>query len=423
MSQTLSSLRAAFASGAALALVCAAGIGVGAAAVGCGDNGPAGGKRVQKPVTVRTIKARPEHVERVVEITGTLRGAEEIVVSAEVEGRVEKIGADLGDEVKAGQTLVQLAKETPRLLVAQADADYATALARAGTNDDGIESAVPDAVAAVRRARADAEEAARALKRTEELFGKQVASQAELDAARTRASVTDAALGAAIDDAAANIANAKSKRAALALAKKRLSDTSISSPVQALVAERLVGLGELVKPAQPVMRVVQTNPLKLKGDVPERYADVVRPGMALDIAVAAVGFTVKGKVSRVGPMIDASSRTFVIEAELDNDGSLKPGSFASASVVVGDDEVVFAVPETAISSVAGVSKVFVYDDGKAADRRVQLLRKRGSEALITGDVRDGDAIIVTAIARLFPGAAVDLDTTPEAPPAPPAGAR
>jgi RND family efflux transporter MFP subunit len=386
--------------------------------VACDTQGAAGTKREQKPVTVRTLPAKAENVERVVEITGTLRGAEEILISAEVEGRVEKVAADLGDAVKAGQTLIQLARETPRLQVAQADADYATALARAGTNDAGLDEAVADNVAAVRRARADAEDAARALQRSQELFEKKVTSQAELDTARTRAAVTDAALAAAHDDAAANIANAKARRAALGLAKKRLSDTSISSPVQAVVSERLVGLGELVGPAQPVMRVVQTNPLRLRGDVPERYADIVRPGLALDIAIAAQGVKVKGTVSRVGPVIDANSRTFVIEAELSNDGTLKPGSFASASVVVGDDEVVFALPETAISRVAGVTKVFVLDEGKAADRRVQVLRKRGSDALITGEIREGDHIIVTAIARLFPGAMVAVDTSAATPPAP-----
>lgn len=224
--------------------------------------------------------------------------------------------------------------------------------------------------------------------------------------------MTEAALAAARDDALANLATAKSRRAALGLAKKRLADATIASPVDGMVAQRLVSLGEVVKPLQPVMRVVQTHPLKLRGDIPERYADVVTKGLALEVTVDSAGATVRGVVSRVGPVIDDGSRTFPIEAQLGNaDGRLKPGTFARARVVIADDEVVFALPETAVSNVAGVTKVFVAVDDAAVERRVQLLRKRGSDALLSGDLKAGDRVIITAIARLFPGAPVQIDAT------------
>jgi RND family efflux transporter MFP subunit len=374
-------------------------------------------------VTVRTIEAREERVERVIDITGSLAGREEITVSSEVEGRVERIGADLGDEVKAGTILIQLAREMPRLQAALADADYGTALARAGTDDATLDAAKPDSSPAVRRAAADRDEAVRTLQRVTELFGKGVAPQADLDTARTREQVAQATLAAAMDDAGANIASARARRAALGVARLRLGDTTITTPVDAVVAQRLVGLGELVKPGQPVMRVVQASSLKLRGDVPERYADVVKKGLVMDIDVEALGVSTKGRVARVGPVIDSASRTFAIEADLDNDGRLKPGTFARARVVVGDDELVFAVPETAVSNVAGVTKVFIVVDDKAVDRRVQVLRKRGSFALITGELKAADKIIVTAIARLFPGAPIVIDSTPPPAPATPAGAR
>jgi mycothiol synthase len=79
--------------------------------------------------------------------------------------------------------------------------------------------------------------------------------------------------------------------------------------------------------------------LKLRGDVPERYADVVRPGLELDLEVDGVTAPHRAKVARVGPLVDGSSRTFPIEAAIDNaDGRFKPGTFARARVVVGADE-------------------------------------------------------------------------------------
>ncbi|HEY1100807.1 MAG TPA: efflux RND transporter periplasmic adaptor subunit, partial [Myxococcota bacterium] len=334
-----------------------------------------------------------------------------------VAGRVEKVAADLGDSVKAGTVLVQLAREAPRLQAAQAEADFVTALARVGVDAAGLDEAKPENAAAVRRAGADREEATKNLQRVEELSRKGVAAQAELDIARTRAAAGEAAWAAARDEAGANIGIALSRRAALGLARKSLNDTSITSPVDGIVAARLVALGELVQPAQPVATVVIARELKLRGDVPERYADVVAEGLELEIDVGALSVVTKGKVARVGPLVDPASRTFPIEARIDNaDGRLKPGTFARARVVVGNDEAVFAVPEVAVSNLAGVTKVFVVEDDKAVERPVQLLRKRGSDALITGALKSGDKVVITAIARMFGGADVTVDAG--APPTP-----
>ncbi len=374
-------------------------------------------KSAAKPVVVRVLEAKAERVERIVEITGTLAGAEEVLVSAEVDGRVAQVAADLGDTVRAGATLVQLAREAARWQAAQADAEYAAALARVGVDDAALDAATTETSSSVRRAAAERDEARRTLARVEELAKKNVAATADVDAARARAEITDASLAAARDDALASLANAKAKRAALGLARKRLGDTTIASPVDGVVAERLVGLGELVKPGQPVARVVVADKLKLRGDVPERYADAVKRGQALQIE-ADVGARGSGVVGRVGPLVDAATRTFPIEAMIDNkDGRWKPGTFARARVVTGADEDVIAVPETAVSSLAGVTKVYVVDDdNKAAERKVQVLRKRGSDALVSGELRPGERVIVTAVARVFAGATVDVDKSPASSP-------
>jgi RND family efflux transporter MFP subunit len=392
------------------------------AAAACAPAGPTapagGGKAPGKPVVVRVMEAQAERVERIVEITGTLAGAEEVVVSAEVEGRVERVAADLGDVVRAGGTLAQLAREVPRLQAAQADAEYAAALARVGVEDAALDAATTTSSSTVRRATAEDDEARRSLVRVVELATKGVAAPADVDAARARAEIAAAQLAAARDDAVAALATAKARRAALGLAKKRLADTTIASPVDGVVAARLVGLGELVKPGQPVARVVIAETLKLRGDVPERYADVLKKGLPLTIEAADVGGRGTGVVGRIGPLVDAATRTFPIEAMLDNkDGRLKPGTFARARVVTGADEDAIALPETAISNLAGVTKVYVVDDeNKAVERRVQILRKRGSDALVAGELRPGERVVVTAVARVFPGATVEIDTGP--PPTP-----
>lgn len=377
---------------------------------GGGPGGSPGGGRPKGPVSVRVLEAREEVVDRIVEITGTLGGAEEVTISAEVDGRVERIAADLGDIVKEGGLLVQLQATMPRLLAEQAEAEYLQALARLGVDDEKLDNVDATTLASVKRAAADLDEARRNARRVAELHGKAVVTQNDFDTVKTRERVTEAVAQAAQEEAAATIATARARRAALGLARKRLADTSVTTPVRGIVSERLVSLGELVKAGQPIARVVVSDPLKFRGDVPERYSLEIKRDMAVSVALDALGLDAEGRVSRVGPSVSSSSRTFRVEALVPNPrGELKPGLFARARVVMGNDEAVMAIPETAVSALAGVTKVFVLDDAVARERKVDVLRKRGSDALVAGELKPGERVIVTAVARLFDGAEVKLD--------------
>lgn len=388
---------------------------VAALAVGCGkaDEAPKGGGGPKGPLVVRVATVKKERVPRTVELTGTLGGDEEVVLAAEVEGKVVKIEADLGDLVKAGAPIVRLADEELRLRVELAEAEYLTALARLGANADALDQFQPDLYANVKKAGADLEDATRTLDRVRQLREKDLASEGELDAARTRVTMLAAALEGAREEAKGAYAAAKAKRASLGLAKKELRDATIVSPVTGVVAKRMVALGDLVKQGQQVAQIVVQDPLKLRGEVPERYSGLVVAGMPVSLKIEATGASAEGKISRVGPVVAAASRTFPVEAQIDNaNGALRAGVFAEASVVVGEDEEVVAVPETAVSALAGVTKIFVEEGGKAVEKRVTVLRKRGDQALVVGDLKEGDRVILTAVSRLFPGADVKVDAAP-----------
>lgn len=375
---------------------------------GCKKPEEAGEKKA-KPALVEARAVQPEKVERVVEITGTLGGAEEITLAAEVDGKVEKVLADLGDPVKAGATIVQIAPAELRLRAEAANAEFLQALARLGVGGDGLDAYAPEKHAAVRRAEADHEEAKRNLERGAELMKRGLLAQGELDALGTKERVADAALQSALEEARSGFALARAKRAAWGLARKDLADASISSPLSGVVAKRLVSVGEYVKSGQAVAVVVVTDPLKLRGEAAERWAGAVEKGMKVEVEIDASGGAREGEVSRVGPLVSGDSRTFPVEAVFANkDGKLKAGLFARARIHVGSEEEVFPVPETAVSTLAGVTKVFVVEDGKAHERKVDILRKRGGDALLVGDLKAGDQVILTGIARMFEGAPVQL---------------
>ena len=368
-------------------------------------------ERPAGPIPVRTQPLQAESVERVVEITGTLGGAELVTVAAEVDGRVQRILADLGDSVEAGAPLIRLEDSELRFQVAQAESAYLQSLARLGVDASGLDSFEPRSQADVRRAEADLAEAKRSLVRGEELMERRLLASSELDNLRTREQIAEAALQKAIEEARSTFAQAKGMRASLGLARKKLRDATIASPVSGAVAKRLVALGEYVRAGQPVAMVVVTDPLKLQGEVPDRYVGQLQQGMPVEIELdVGSGEAYLGELARIGPLISASSHTFPVEALIrDPAGRLRPGLFARARIRIGAQEEVFSIPETAISSVAGVNKVFVFEDGKAGVRPITILRKVGGDAQVQGEgLRSGDLLILTGIARMFEGTEVTL---------------
>lgn len=389
------------------------------ACTGQKDDAPAGGKP-GGPVTVRLSVARAERVQGNIEFTGTLTGGEEVTISAEVDAPVSEIVADMGDRVKVGDPLIRLDVEDLRLRAAQADAEYQQARARLGTASGRFDA---DNTAPVRRARADLDEAKRALTRGEELMRREVSAAADLDALKTRMAVAEAALQSALEDARAAAATANARQAAAEISRKRLRDAVIRSPIEGAVSKRLVAPGEFVKVGQAVARVVVTDPLKLQGEVPERYVGAVVPGLPVTATSDALpGQTLEGAITRVSPEVSAASRTFTVEVRMpDPQGRWKPGMFARAALPIGEAEALFAVPETAVARVAGVEKIYVEQAGKAAARTVHVVRKRGGDALIRGELADGERVIVTGVARLFDGAEVKVDAAPASAPA--SGAR
>lgn len=382
---------------------------LGALLVACKGNTPQQARQVG-PQLVRVQIAHPEPHEKVVELTGTLSGQEEVTVSAEVDGRVERVAADLGDTVEAGASLVRLGTAELRFHLEQAESEYQQTLARLGIDPDTLDQFKPESQAEVRRTLADLEEARRNRSRGEELVRRRLLAQGELDTLRTREQVAEAAYQRALEEVRSTLALAKGRRAALRLAQKKLADANVRSPIRGAVARRLVSPGEFVRAGQAVAVVVMTDPLKLQGEVPERHAGQVRTGLKVELAVAShPGRVFEAELSRIGPLVSESSRTFPIEATVPNsDGALRPGLFADARILLGVEEEVFPIPETALSSIAGVHKVFVERDGKAVERPVEIVGKRGSDALLRG-IKAGDRVILTAIARLYDGAEVRVD--------------
>ena len=307
-------------------------------------------------ITVAPVSLRP--TKRLLKFVGTLFGNQEVKLSSQVEGQIEKITVDLGDRVTTDELLLEVDDTSARAQLREVEAHLA-------------------------KARAD--EA-----RGRELLKSNVISPQEHETMQT----------------AVTVAEAQRDAMNVALAHKQ-----VRSPIDGSVVRRLVSVGEYVRPGTPLFDLVDDDPLKLRGDVPERFADEIADGQAVQIKVDAYPDDVfDGTLVRISPAANPENRSITVEAEVPNpERKLKSGFFASANIVTRSDAEALVVPETAVVTFAGVTKLFVIRDGTAYERQVRVGTRddMGLVEVLEG-LHPDEMVATSGLAKLENGRAVTI---------------
>jgi len=375
---------------------------------GCNRRPTEQAKRDSGPVTVRVAPVVTRQIQRVVEAVGTLYPFEEVIVSAEVDGRVEEVRFDLGDAVAEGDVLARISEEEQRYLVAQTEAQLRQALERLGLKHE--EERVGDIreTPEVRRAQAELFDAEQRYKRVRELVDQGIGSLQELDQAQARYKAMQAAYDATLNQTRNLIQQVEQFKASLQLQRKRLRDATVRAPFAAYVKERQVTAGQYVRVNTPLFTLVKINPIRLRAEVPERMAPWIQNGQSAEVYVEAYpDRRFEGRVWRISPTVDQSKRTFLVEALIQNPGGeLKPGSYAKARIRTNKFEQVYLVPVRAVSYVLGTNKVYAVRGNSVEPREVKLGDRVGEEVEIVEGVRPGEKVAVTQLARLESGVSV-----------------
>ena len=337
----------------------------------------------EQAVTITTRPVETHEVKRTVEMVGTLSGWEEVTISNETAGTIEKILVDLGDKVKKGQLLIRLDQREAKLALAQAEANLQAAKK------------------ALAQAQAEWRDADLNLTRIRQLHSEGVIATSQLDVAQTRFDSIEA-------QAHAREADIDRFRALVDLAHKHLSDTEIVAPISSEVQQRLVSIGEGVKEKTPLLHLVVTDPLKLQGTVPERFAPEIKIEQPVDVQVEAFTEQVfSGMVQRVSPAVDVQTRSLALEAKVPNSaGLLKAGFFAKGLILIGVNPQAVFVPEEAVYSFVGITKAFVVRDGTAQERQVKTGVRTNSLVEVTEGLQPGETVATSGLAQLYQGAKV-----------------
>ncbi|MBQ8672460.1 MAG: efflux RND transporter periplasmic adaptor subunit [Bacteroides sp.] len=305
----------------------------------------------EKPkVKLAQVTARP--VAQIQEYTATVEAEVKNNIAPSSPVRIDKILVEVGDRVVKGQKLVSMDAANLKQIKFQLD-------------NREIE-----------------------FKRVDELYKVGGASKSEWDAAKMSLDVMQTSYN------------------------NLLENTALVSPINGIVTARNYDNGDMYSGGMPVLVVEQITPVKLMVNVSEGNFTKVKKGDPVSVKVDVYGDEAfEGRVSLVYPTINAATRTFPVEIQLNNrDQKVRPGMFARVTMNYGTQDHV-VVPDLAIVKRAGSGDrfVYVYKDGKVSYNKVELGRRMGTEYELLSGVDNGAQVVIAGQNRLADAVEVEVE--------------
>jgi membrane fusion protein (multidrug efflux system) len=327
-------------------------------------------KRQPAPEMVTTAAARTEKWESVLTAVASLVAVQGVTVSAEMTGKVVQIAFQPGAMVQAGDLLVQqdIAAETAQLRSAEAT----VALTKI------------------------------TLERARKLLSQKTSSQAEYDNA----------------DAQHKQALAQADNIRALIAKK-----TIRAPFAGVLGIRLVNLGQILSAGDPIVSLQALDPVFVNFSLPQQQLAQIRTGLTVRVQTDALpGQVVEGTITAINPEVETATRNIKVQATVKNtQHRLRPGMFATATVVLPEQDTVLAIPVTAVLNAPYSDSVFIVEDDKndknsppAKIVRQQFVRlgvRRGDFVAVTSGLKQGEIVVSTGAFKLRNGQAVTVDNT------------
>lgn len=342
-------------------------------------------------LSVAVVSPQPQTWSRTLSATGSLAAWREVQVGTEASGqRIERVLVDVGQRVKKGELLAQLAR-------ASLEADLAATRA------------------SLAEAEASAQEISATAARTLSLAGTDAVSASQLDQAR-----------AAQAGALARVASLKARAQADEL---RLSHTRVVAPVDGVITQRDAVEGALPQPGQALFQLIRDGRLEWRAEVPAAELAQVSPGQRVRITPAGTG-SIEGRVRLVAPTVDPATRNGRVLVDVQANGQARAGMFARGEIVLGEAPVL-TLPQSAVLLRDGFAYVFkVETEGKDSKTskvrqiKVQLGERQADRVAVRSGVAATDRVVTQGVGFLADGDTVRVvPATPAAPSATTTAAR
>lgn len=307
-------------------------------------------KKTTDVFKVKIEQAQSKEIDRIYEFSTTVDAAVKNYIASAGGTRIEKIFVEVGDVVKKGQQLVKM--ESTQLATSLAQLDNLK-----------IE-----------------------LERVKVLYQSGGVSKQQLDQLQTQ-----------YDVAKKSADNLK-------------DNIYLTSPINGIVTARNFDNGD-VAAGQPILQVMQINPVKLKINIPESFYNNVKKGMQVTAKTEIFGEEeFVGTVSLIYPTIDPLTRTFTCEVKVNNANSkLKPGMFGRVELNLGKAATIMVSDKAVVKQSGSNDKyIFVENNGVVEYRKVQLGRRIEDKIEVISGIADGENVVITGQSKLMDGTKVEV---------------
>ncbi|HYM30482.1 MAG TPA: efflux RND transporter periplasmic adaptor subunit [Candidatus Cybelea sp.] len=332
---------------------------------------------VAQPVVVAPVLR--EKVPNDVSVIGAVQAYETVAVKSRIDGQIVKIFFKEGDEVQAGDLLIQLD-------------------ARA------IEAQLHQAEATLAKDQAQGVNMKRTAGRLGDLAQREFASRQAVDDAKTNEMMMSAA--------------SQADQAAIESAKVQLTYTQIRAPISGRTGVINLTTGNVVKAndTNAIVTINRVHPINVLFAVPQKYFDLVRQTLSKGPVEAFVEFPnsngrkIVGKIQFFDNTIDQTTGTFQVKAVFGNeDGSLWPGMFVTVTVRLGTDSNALTVPSAAVQTGQQGTYIFVVRQDQTVEMRpIKVGREAGQKSVIESGVNEGEQVVTEGQLRLTNGTKVEV---------------
>jgi len=316
-----------------------------------------------QPQVVSTVKATKLEWQPQFDAVGSLVAVRGVDVSSEIAGQVRELRFKSGQDVKAGDLLVQL----------NADSDIAL--------QQSLQAAVDLATTVLARDR--------------QQLAVQAVSQAQIDA---------------------DEADLRVKRANLAQQVALLAKKTIRAPFSGRVGITTVNPGQFLNPGDKIVTLQTLDPIYVDFNLPQRQIAGLQAGQRLVLSDDAfAGQSFDGRITAISPKVDPSTRNVQVEATVANPKRLLlPGMFARVNVDTGAKQSYLTLPQTAITYNPYGSTVFVVEPGEAPKVKQVFITTgptRGDQVAVLSGVTEGQQVVSSGQLKLKNGTAIVIDNS------------
>lgn len=308
-------------------------------------------------IPVEVAKTESGDISAYYSSTATLEAEEEAMVVAKVRGIVKKLNVEEGDLVQAGDVLAQL-------------------------EDEQLEIEA-------RRAKATMDRLQNELNRKKELYEKNLISAQEFENAKYEF---------------------QAQKSEYELAQLKIRNSKIRAPIDGVISDRLIKVGNMINADQEVFEITDFDPLLAVLKVPEHEMSKIEKGQKALVQVDAIsGQKFQGEVLRISPTVNPETGTFEVTVSVkDESRQLKPGMFGRVQIVYDTHKNVLTVPKNAIMTEDGASSVYVIKDNMAYRQMVKTGYVHENNIEVMEGLTPTDTVVTVGQSSLQDSALVEV---------------